>query len=143
MKHIKKVNKAVASLIELGKVDYEVSYRGGHYGFSSQDVVDALFPELSYELEQKVLGWMPSKFGAHSNYLGGGLRGAIVASDFDKRMPEKYADPLRIFARVCVTKYKEIEDEMHLNDEQDADGEENWDAIGTNLSRGAGVISGY
>lgn len=143
MKHIKKVNEAIGNLVAAGKVDYEVSYRGGHYGFDSGYVVDELFPQISDEVREKILDFMPRKFGAACNYLGGGLRGAIFASDFDSKMPEKYADPLRIFARVCVTKYKEMEDEMHLNDEEYPDGETNWEAMGTNASRNAGIISGY
>jgi hypothetical protein len=122
MKYQKTVNKVLAKLENEGRAIYDVGYRGGSFGFSSGDVVDALFPSISDETREKVLGFMPGMFGAYCNYLGGGLRGALIGSSFDREMPEKYAGPLRIFARVCVTRYKEIEDEMGLNaDYEDGD----------------------
>lgn len=123
------------------RADYEVGYRGGHYGFRAEEVVDALFPTLGERAREKVLDLMPGKYGAYCNYLGGGLRGAVTVSNFASAMPAKYAGDLERFGALCVEKYLELEG--HMNDEYDEDGEPNWDAIGSNRVRAAGVVAAY
>ena len=119
-----------------GKVDYDVNYRGGHYGLSRSDVADLL--GLGGYAD-----YLPSKVGAFCNYLGGGLRGSITVSDYNKNLPKKYVLKVIAFTNACKKRYKEIEDGIGLNDDEDANGETNWDAWGTARSRKAGVISGY
>lgn len=72
--------KAVRTLEDLqslgiGEVDYDISYRGGGLGFAGSDVAQAVGVKEDY---------LPNKFGCGCNYLGGGLRGSIFPSDFNR-----------------------------------------------------------
>lgn len=134
---LKKLN-AVQTLddlqkLNIGNVDYDLSHRGGYLGFKDTDVANSLNVDG---------GLLPNKFGAYCNYLGGGMRGSIVGSNFDKRITGNKAKRLEALANACVRVYKDMEDEAALNDE-DVEGDVNWDAIATNAARGAGIISAY
>jgi len=122
-------------LEDAGKVDFDISYRGGHYGLSRNDACELL------GIEGGNADYLPPKVGVYCNYLGGGLRGAIVGGGYDKKLPAKYAKKVDAFVAACKLRYHEIEN--GLNDEVDENGETNWDAVGTNASRAAGVVSGY
>src|SRR3990170_5491134 len=63
--------------LEIGKIDYEISHRGGSLGFYGSDIAGYL--EIDADL-------LPRKFGAYCNYLGGGLRGCICTSDFSTKI---------------------------------------------------------
>jgi len=103
IKELKKV-KTYNDLEDLGigKIYSNISYRGGGIGFYSSDV--AMFFDVNeYQL--------PSKFGAACNYLGGGLRGSIYASDFSKEITGRKAKLLNELASACVRVYKNIDNE--------------------------------
>jgi hypothetical protein len=119
---------------DLGRLHCEISHRGGGLGFYGGDVADYL--GVSEEL-------LPGKVGAGCNYLGGGLRGKIFTSGYGSAVPIKKAAWLDALCRACKRAYENAENEMYLNDETDEDGEQNWEAIGTNASRRAGVVSAY
>ena len=135
LKEIKKVNTLEdLENIGIGKVYCDISYRGGGLGFYAKDIANA-FEINEYDL--------PKNFGAGCNYLGGGLRGSIFASDFSKTITGKKARLLEELARACIRVYKNIEDESNINNEEYPDGDINWEAIGTNNSRKAGIVSAY
>lgn len=106
----------------IGRVNYDISYRGGYVGFYSSDIASAIGVQ-SYQ--------MADKFGAYCNYLGGGVRGSICASTFSSTVEGNKAKLLRAIADACVRVYQNIEDENNLNDDEDEDGEINWDAKAT------------
>jgi hypothetical protein len=119
----------------IGSVYVDISGRGGGLGFYSQDVA-AFFGVDA--------GWLPSKFGAGCNYLGGGLRGSIFASDFGRDyVSKRVAALLDALSAACVRVYENIENDNYMNDEESPDGGTNWEAVGTNSCRNAGVISAY
>ena len=60
-----------------------------------------------------------------------------------KDLPAKYAKRIDAFTRECKNRYLEIENGQGLNDEEDAEGNTNWEALGTQRSRLAGVKSVY
>lgn len=119
---------------ELGGMKCDISHRGGGIGFYSDNIADVIGVER----------WMlPNCIGAGCNYLGGGLRGSIFASIFSGEVPEEKAEILNALADACVRVYENIENEAGMNAEEDEDGETNWDAVGINASRRAGVVSAY
>lgn len=120
---------------------YDISYRGGNYGAKSGDVIAYLFPTVSNEVAEKIDSMMPGKFGCYCNYLGGGIRGAIARSDYDAKMPKKYARRLDAFTLACKARYEELEGDM--NNEEDEDGETNWDGLATKSARASGIVSAY
>lgn len=138
-----KVSEIVRELERENSIDYEISHRGGKYGARAGVVVAALFPTISGEDAAWIENLLPNNIGAYCNYLGGGLRGAIVRSDYSKELPAKYARRIDSFTRECRARYLEIENDANLNNEEYPDGETNWDAIGSNRSRLAGIKSAY
>lgn len=141
------VRDIVLNLEEENRIEYNINHRGGQYGARAEVVVSALFPTLKDEgvgtSYSTLIALMPRMFGAYVNYLGGGLRGAICRSDYDKRIRVKYAKRLDSFTRECARRYEELENGAGLNNAEDADGETNWDAIGSARCRAAGVKSAY
>jgi len=137
------VREIVQNLENENRIQYEISHRGGTYGANAGDVVSALFPTLSDDKIDKIINLLPNKVGVHCNYLGGGLRGSINRSDYAKELPAKYAKRIDTFTRECKNRYLAIENGEGLNNEEYPDGDTNWDAIGTNRSRVAGVKSAY
>jgi len=143
MKNSRTVSDIVSELLEENRIQYDISHRGGTYGADAGYVVKALFPTLEQEKIDEIVNMLPRKVGVHCNYLGGGLRGALVRSDYDKAMPAKYAKRIDSFTRECKARYLAIENGEGLNDETYPDGDTNWEAMGTNKVRRAGVVSGY
>jgi len=139
----KTVADIVSALGEENRIQYDIGGRGGTYGAPADYVVEALFPTLEQEKINEIVNMLPNKVGVHCNYLGGGLRGALVRSDYDKALPAKYAKRIDAFTRECKARYLAIENDGGLNDETYPDGDTNWEALGTNASRRAGVESGY
>ena len=133
----KSIYGRVLDLEKAGAVDIEISYRGGHYGLRRAEAIDTL------GIPEQYAGYLPPKVGVYCNYLGGGLRGSIVAGGYDDAVPARYARSLDAFGVACKKRYLAIESEIGLNAEEDEDGEKNWEAIGSNTVRAAGVISAY
>ena len=118
-----------------GKVEYEINHRGGGLGFLASDVVVALDGKIS---ESDI----PRKYGCGCNYLGGGVRGAVTVSGYNKSVGASVAKILDALAEACKRAYINAEDEIGFNDDYE-DGETNWDAEATRASRVAGVVSAY
>jgi len=135
IKELKKV-KTYEDLknLGIGKIYCDIGGRGGGIGFWGNDVARV------FEVNE---GFLPSKFGAGCNYLGGGLRGSIFASDFSSEITGNKAKKLHELGSACVRVYKNIENDNDLNDEIYPDGDTNWEALGTKRSREGGIISAY
>jgi len=118
--------------LDIGPINVEVGHRGGHLGFRGEDVATAINVDASY---------LPKNYGAYCNYLGGGLRGAVCASGFDRAITGREAQLLNELAEACKRAYVNAEGPM--NNEVDEDGEINWEAKGTNASRRAGIERAY
>jgi hypothetical protein len=116
---------------------YDSGDRGGYVGVSSRDFISWL------GLDDEIIHLLPSKIGAYCNYLGGGLRGGIGTSTYSNELPEDIAKLVDAFTDVCRNAYLCAEDEMNMNDEYDEDGDTNWEAVGTNAARDAGITSAY
>ncbi len=86
----------------IGRIICDISYRGGNLGFSGKDVAEA-FDISEYQL--------PRNFGAGCNYLGGGLRGSIFASDFSTEVTGKKAKLLIALGKACIRAYENIDKE--------------------------------
>ena len=135
---IKQIKKAqtISDLenLGIGSLKYDISYRGGHLGFSNSDVASAI--GISY-------ADLPNYFGAYCNYLGGGIRGAICTSDFNGNISGRKRQLLVEIAEACKRVYENIENEAGLNDDYNDDGDTNWNAKATNAVRNAGITSAY
>lgn len=110
----------------------EISYRGGKLGVNGAQL--AKYLHISE-------GDLPRNYGAYCNYLGGGVRGAIVSSGYNNELPEKKKEWLEAFAEMCTRAYESVENGAGLND--DEEDEPNWDARATKASREAGIVSAY
>lgn len=119
--------------LKIGNVIYDLSFRGGYLGFHGWEVAEHFKLDMFY---------LPRKFGAYCNYLGGGVRGAVSPSDFGA-VPKKKSDLLKALGEACVRVYINLENEDSMNDEVDSEGETNWDAIATNKARESGIRSAY
>ena len=115
---IKNIYKKVLELENAGKIDYDISDRGGHYGLSRGDVADLL--GLGGYAD-----YLPSKVGAfRSNsrsYDGGILIDSITTSGYDKNLPAKYAKRVDAFTDACKKRYIDLENLCGLNDEEAVD----------------------
>jgi hypothetical protein len=134
LKQLKNV-KTLDDLKELGigEVYVNVSHRGGGVGFYGRDVACA------FEIDEY---YLPEKFGAGCNYLGGGIRGSIFPSDYSDKIEPRKRKMLDALADSCVKVYESIENEIGLNTE-DCDGEINWEARATCKVRQSGITSSY
>ena len=118
----------------IGRVYCDISHRGGGVGFYQSDVAE------HFNVDSTLL---PRHFGAGCNYLGGGLRGAIFASNFSDRIKGTKASLLKELAQACVRAYQNAENGTGLNDDEYPDGDTNWEALGTKMNRQAGIRSAY
>lgn len=116
-----------------GAISYDIGGRGGYVGIDS-DCVAGMLEVDSY--------YLPNKVGAFCNYLGGGLRGSVCVSSHAVPDADKI-DLVDALAEACRRAYYDCENGSGMNDEYDDDGEPNWEAIGTNASRGAGIARAY
>ena len=135
LKEIKKV-QTLEDLenLGIGKVEYEISHRGGSLGFRAKDLAKALDIEEYY---------LPNRFGAACNYLGGGVRGFIFPSNYaDEITSKKKRALLNAIAEACVRVYERLENESGLNDEGDDDNP-GWEARATREARRQGIRSAY
>ena len=119
----------------IGELCVDISYRGGGVGFRNSDISRALDVSEYY---------LPRKFGAGCNYLGGGMRGSIFPSDYsDEITDRRKRQLLDAIAAACVRVYESIENEAGLNTEESPDSETNWEAIATRKARQSGITSAY
>lgn len=116
-----------------GAISYDIGGRGGYVGIDDDCVAGMLDVDADY---------LPNKVGAYCNYLGGGLRGSVCVSSHGIQDPEK-AELVDALAEACRRAYYDCENGSGMNDECDDYGEPNWEAIGTNASRGAGIERAY
>lgn len=119
-----------------GAISYEIGGRGGYVGIDSDCVAGML------DVDADCFGLLPVQVGAYCNYLGGGLRGSVCVSNHGIQDPEK-AELIDALAEACRRAYYDCENGSGMNDECDDDGEPNWEAIGTNASRRAGIERAY
>ena len=108
LKELKKV-KTYDDLenLGIGRVYCDISYRGGGVGFYGSDVA------LAFDVSET---YLPNKFGAGCNYLGGGLRGSIFASDFSTEIKGRKSKLLNALGLACVRVYKNIDSESIEDD---------------------------
>ena len=92
----------------IGKVIGDISYRGGNLGFRGVDVA------REFDIYDYLL---PTNFGCGCNYLGGGLRGSVFASDFSKEVTGKKARLLEALGEACIRVYYWIEKEDNMEDD--------------------------
>jgi hypothetical protein len=121
--------------LSLSPCVYDISHRGGKLGFSST-VISSLFKINEAALSKNV--------GVYCNYLGGGVRGTINASSYSTlSITGRKKALLDAFLAACRRVYENVENSMYLNDTEYPDGDTNYDALVTNLSRKAGIVSSY
>ena len=116
----------------------DISHRGGGIGIYREWLANRISCKDcdSYYIETR----LPRYFGAGCNYLGGGLRGSIFPSDFDKDIYEecpKIAKLLNEISLLAVKKYKETEKELDLEEWDE------WGYRGTEQIRKQGIKSAY
>ena len=128
-------------LEESGEVEYNIGGRGGSYTISNDAAVKLIAPgDDDYDY---VLYHIPARIGCGCNYLGGGIRGALVGTSgfIEHKVPPQYAEQLDDLVKAMKARYEEHE--SGLNEEEYEDGETNWEAVGTNAARRAGIRSAY
>ncbi len=114
--------------LDIGRLYYDIGPRGGGLGFYARDVACA------FDVEEYLL---PCKFGAGCNYLGGGIRSSVFASDFsDEVTGKRKRQLLHALAEACVRVYLNEEEELGLN-------EDYWNAQATEHCRKQGIVSAY
>ncbi len=133
---IAKINKAetIEDLEQLGfgGVSCDISYRGGTLGLYGSNVAKVL------NIDQTLL---PHKVGAYCNYGGGGIRCTVQGTKgFPELIAESKRKKLTALVDACIRAYENVELESGMNEEE-VDGETNWDAMGTNAVRRAGITS--
>ena len=121
-------------LLGIGCIDYDISYRGGYLGFYNTSIAETFNINPNF---------LPRKFGAYCNYLGGGIRGTVNTSDYSDKITGRKAKLLDELGLACVRVYENIENESYLNETEDEDGETNWDALATEAARNGGICSAY
>jgi hypothetical protein len=92
----------------IGEVVCEISYRGGGLGFRGVDVAREL------DIDE---GDLPRNFGVGCNYLGGGVRGAVVASGYNKKVSADKAKVLDALSEACKRAYLNAEQEAGIEDD--------------------------
>lgn len=112
--------------LNIGQVVGDICPRGGGLGFYRQDIARMF---KMHEVD------FPRFFGAGCNYLGGGVRGSIFPSGYnrDSAPDDKTRALLDAIQAACVRVYEAAEGS--LNDDTDADGEPNWDGQATKAAR--------
>jgi len=120
--------------LNLGKAIYEIGGRGGKFGFSGSAIAENLNISESD---------LPRNYGVYCNYLGGGIRGALIESGYNKEIAPRKARLLDELAKLCIKMYVYIESDAGLNDAYDEEGEPNWENQATMKARQAGVERAY
>lgn len=135
IKELKKVN-TIEDLedLNIGDLHWEVGTRGGFIYFSSTTVSD-FFGIPEWQLTGKV--------GAYVNYLGGGLRGGVATSEYNRVEGKRKMRLVQELLEACRRAYISAEDEMGMNEEEYEDGDTNWEALGTARVRAAEIFRAY
>ena len=127
----KQMRQKLIELEEEGKVIYDIGHRGGKYGLLAKDVFEILnFPE-----KDRIESNFPEKIGVYCNYLGGGLRGAIVGGGYNENVRDTISKRIELFYQACEKRYEELENDGIEPDE--------WNDEGTRRCRRSGIISAY
>jgi hypothetical protein len=108
---------------------YDIGYRGGYFGYSSEKISVALGIKE---------GLLPPKVGVFCNYMGGGIRGALGTSSYSPEIKGRQKKLLDEFLAACKRVYISAEDDQGLN--QDYEDGINWDAMATRATRAAGQV---
>lgn len=116
------------SNLGMGRLSYDIGHRGGFVAFYSKDVCDAW--GIPYDQ-------LPSKVGVYCNYLGGGVRGAVIASQYEWMTNKSKARKVAALIEACRRAYLNAENEI-FGDEQDE-----WNALATEAARQAVIGSAY
>lgn len=135
IKQLKKV-KTIEDLqdLNIGFVEYEVGHRGGFVAISGKNVSEAFgIPEWQ----------LTGRVGAYVNYLGGGLRGDVVTSEYSRVEGDRKIQLIEELLEACRRVYINTENGLGMNEEHYEDGDANWEAIGTARVRAAGITRGY
>jgi hypothetical protein len=103
----------------------DISHRGGKLGVYATDFINKF-------LKKTEVHDLPTKIGAYCNYLGGGMRGSILTSDYDRMENKADEKIVEAFLEACVRAYNDAESEEGVPD----------DAINTGYGR-ANVASAY
>ena len=131
---MEKIYKRLMELEEEGLIIFDISHRGGHYGLHCEDFIEEFLPEIDSD-------FLPPKVGVYCNYLGGGVRGAIIGGGYSSSVKEEEADVIEAYTEACKRRYHELEGD--INEEEDEEGEANWEAIASNRAREQGVESAF
>ena len=108
---------------------YDIGYRGGYFGYSSEKISVALGIKE---------GLLPPKVGVFCNYMGGGIRGALGTSSYSPEIKGRQKKLLDEFLAACKRVYMWAENSSGMNDDYE-DGI-NWDATATALTRASGQV---
>lgn len=127
----KSQNLSETLLQELGiRSFWEVGGKCGHYAVNGEDLANAIgIPD--WQLTPKV--------GVYHNYLGGGIKGALIETEYHKVTNAKAAAIVENVIKWCRQRFEEIEAEMYDDD----DAETNWEREATLAARNAGITSAY
>jgi len=129
-----------------GQVECDICYRGGGLGIPASFIAEELDGLLNPEDTIDLVCFLPSKVGAGCNYLGGGVRGAIVKGGFDNYLWDNYpkvAEIIDAIQEIAVERYNEIEKKLGLQADYDEEGNSLWDNQATAGARRQGIVSAY
>lgn len=109
---------------------YDIGGRCQHIAFYASDVA----------LEMGIdAGQLPNKVGAYSNYLGGGIRGAICVTETHRVSDNIKRGLVDELSEACRRALINAERDLYDDDDDDA----YWNRLGTEAARRAGIVSAY
>lgn len=121
----------------------EIGGRGGRIGFTMTTLCQAFDDTRFMALEARGLSYA----GAYCNYLGGGIRGAVCKTvTFPPGLPREedgIGQAIKAICDKCHDLYPGEEREALGFDEESKAGEPNWEELGTQAARNAGIESAY
>lgn len=117
----------------MGRPRYDISHRGGYIAFTFSDVCDA------FDIEE----WqLPNKVGVYCNYLGGGIVGSLLISEYSKVPAGRKARKVEALLEACRRAYMNAERDLYSFDDDDEDSYK-WERQATEAARKAGITSAY
>jgi hypothetical protein len=117
----------------MGRPRYDIGHRGGYIYFTFADVSDA------FDIEE----WqLPNRVGVYCNYLGGGVLGAPMISEYSKVPAGRKARKMEALLEACRRAYMNAERDLYSFDDDDEDSYK-WERQATEASRKAGIGSAY
>lgn len=128
----KSQNLSETLLRELGiRIYYDIGGRCGHYAVSGEALANAIgIPDWQ----------LTAKVGVYHNYLGGGIKGALIETEFSKVSDDKAKTIVQNVINWCRQRFEDLEAEMYEDDDSD---ETDWDREATLAARNAGITSAY